>query len=69
MQNPQLLNTGDAAAYLGVARGTLEQWRTQTPPKGPSYVRLGFQVRYRATDLAGWIEQNVVLLEKGGDND
>jgi excisionase family DNA binding protein len=69
MQKPELLNTGDAAAYLGISRGTLEHWRTESPPKGPPYVRLGFQVRYRAADLAAWIERNVVLLTKGEDDD
>jgi predicted DNA-binding transcriptional regulator AlpA len=69
MHKPELLNTGDAAAYLGISRGTLEHWRTESPPKGPPYVRLGFQVRYRTADLVGWIERNVVLLRKGEDDD
>lgn len=69
MHKPELLNTGDAANFLGISRGTLEHWRTHTPPKGPAYVRLGHQVRYRTADLATWIEANVVLPSKGEDDD
>ena len=60
MPRLELLNTSDAADYLGVSRGTLEHWRTENPPKGPPFVRLGFQVRYRLTDLHQWIESSVV---------
>jgi hypothetical protein len=69
MQKPELLNTGDAAAYLGISRGTLEHWRTESPPKGPAYIRLGFQVRYRTADLVAWIERNVVMPRMGGDDE
>ena len=62
MQKPELLNTGDAAAYLGISRGTLEHWRTERPIKGPTHVRLGFQVRYRISDLEAWLEQQTVAV-------
>lgn len=69
MQKPVLLNTGDAAAFLGISRGTLEHWRTHTPCKGPAYIRLGHQVRYRTADLTTWIEANVVLPNDGDDDE
>lgn len=68
MPRLELLNTGDAADYLGVSRGTLEHWRTESPPKGPPFVRLGFQVRYRVADLHQWIENSVVTPSEGGDD-
>ena len=61
MHKPQLLNSSDAAAYLGISRGTLEHWRTERPMKGPNYVRLGYQVRYGLADLENWLDQQRVV--------
>ena len=51
-----LMNTKDAAEYLGLAMSTLEKWRTMEPRFGPPIVRLGAQVRYRKTDLDAFVE-------------
>jgi len=54
-----LLNTGQAATYLGVSPSTLEHWRMLG--KGPTWVSLGVRLkRYRKFDLDQWIEQNVM---------
>lgn len=55
---PDLLNTGQAATYLGVSPSTLEHWRMLG--KGPTWVTLGVRLRrYRRSDLDQWIQQNV----------
>jgi hypothetical protein len=36
---------------------TLEKWRHAGT--GPPFLRLGRRVRYRATDVAAWLEQQV----------
>ena len=58
MQKPVLLNTDEAADYLGVSTSTLEHWRLAAT--GPDFVRLGHQVRYRDVDLEDYIDQQVV---------
>ncbi len=58
MEKPVLLNTHDAADYLGISNSTLEHWRLAS--KGPDFVRLGHQVRYRDFDLDDYIDQQVV---------
>ena len=55
-----LFNTRDAAAYLGLSPSTLEHWRTESPMRGPAFVRLGHQVRYRETDLVQFVENQLV---------
>lgn len=44
-----LLNTKEAAAYLGLKPGTLEQWRWNG--RGPRFVKLGRSAKYRMTEL------------------
>jgi hypothetical protein len=58
MDTPTLLNTHNAAEYLGVSSSTLEHWRTI--PTGPDFVRLGHQVRYRTPDLERYLDQQLV---------
>lgn len=53
-----LLKTVDAAAYLCLARGTLERWRTTGT--GPSYVKCGDAVRYRLDVLDAYIKDSTV---------
>ncbi|MBK1785577.1 helix-turn-helix transcriptional regulator [Prauserella cavernicola] len=53
--NSKLLTIDDLAAYLGVPKNTLYQWRTKG--YGPNGVRVGKYVRYRATDVDTWIDQ------------
>lgn len=54
---PALLKTPEAAAYLGLAAGTLAAWRTEGT--GPRYARLGKGSRsvigYRREDLDAFI--------------
>ncbi len=53
-----LLTPDQVSDYLGVPLGTLANWRYQG--RGPVYVRLGRHVRYRATDVAEWISNQLV---------
>lgn len=48
-----MLNTDQAASYLGLARATLEAWRTRGG--GPVFIKLGKSVRYRLPDLDNFI--------------
>jgi predicted DNA-binding transcriptional regulator AlpA len=49
-----LLTTKQAAAFLGIAPATLDNWRSLK--KGPPFLRVGARVRYEAADLRAWIE-------------
>ena len=49
------LNTTSAAEYLGLAPGTLENWRYKN--EGPRFVHLGRSVRYDIKALDTWVEQ------------
>jgi excisionase family DNA binding protein len=52
-----LLNQKQAAHVLGVSVRTLERHRVSGT--GPRWVRLGRLVRYRQSDLDGWVESNL----------
>lgn len=54
---PALMTSKEAAAYLAVPEQTLRSWRTREEP--PPWVTLGRSIRYRATDIADYIEQNL----------
>lgn len=49
----RMLNTGQAAQYLGVGRATLEKARVQG--KGPRFYKMAGSVRYDRGDLDAWI--------------
>lgn len=53
-----LLNTRDAASYLGLSAKSLERWRSDGT--GPAFVKAGpgrrAAVRYRKSDLDAWID-------------
>lgn len=54
-----VLNTRDAAAYLGLCWETLRVWRGQG--KGPRYVRYcSHCIRYRVEDLDAYKEAHLV---------
>ncbi len=54
-----LLNTEQAAVFLGLSKTTLEHWRTVR--KGPFYVRVGPRcIRYRRHDLEAWLSEHIV---------
>lgn len=57
--SPQsLLNTAQAASFLGLEPGTLINWRSTRRQILP-FVRLGRSIRYRQSDLEAFVEQNV----------
>jgi len=57
--NLTLLSTQAAADYLGLVKGTLENWRTAG--LGPPYIRVGPRaIRYKLSDLDAWLEQGRV---------
>ncbi|MBN1355519.1 helix-turn-helix domain-containing protein [bacterium] len=58
MENPELLNTKEAAKYLGVAPGTLQNWRCTKYQIIP-VVCIGGSRRYRKSDLDTYIESRV----------
>ena len=50
-----LLNTSQAADYIGLSASTLSKDRVNPVLKIP-YCKLGAAVRYRRSDLDNWIE-------------
>lgn len=52
-----LMTTKQAAAYLNVKPGTLEQWRWYG--NGPPFVKMGRTVRYRLADLNEYIDSQI----------
>lgn len=57
-----LLTPKEAAEFLGLPESTLAQWRSQR--RGPLYVKLESRlVRYRRSDLAGYIAQHLIQTE------
>lgn len=53
-----LLSPEDAALVLGVAEGTLANWRAAG--KGPPFVRVGRKVMYRMESLEDWLLEREV---------
>jgi excisionase family DNA binding protein len=52
-----LLNTREAAVFLGISKPTLDCWRSQGNPHQPPHVKVGTKlVRYRREDLVAWLE-------------
>lgn len=54
-----LLDSHDAAAYLGVSVHTLDTWRA-TKRYPIKYLKTGGRVKYRKCDLDAWLESCVV---------
>ncbi len=54
---PEVMNTVQAAAYLGISRQYLEIARHKG--NGPQYVKLARLVRYRKTDLETWLAKHL----------
>ena len=52
--NSPLMNTRQAAAYVGLSPRTLEHLRTKGG--GSAFRRLGNRVLYRSADLDAWID-------------
>lgn len=51
----RLLTVQELAEYLGVPVATLYQWRHRR--EGPPGFRVGRHVRYRWSDVQGWITE------------
>lgn len=51
-----LLTTSQVAEILGQSVGTLQNWRSNRRGEGPPYVHIGQRVRYRHSDVQGWIK-------------
>lgn len=52
----QKLTTEEAAAQLGVAPKTLENWRSIG--RGPRYVKVGSLVRYPQSEIDAYLKKN-----------
>ena len=50
------LNTGEAAAFTGFSRRTLEAWRSERRRAGPPLSVVSGKARYRLSDLRGFME-------------
>ncbi len=55
---PDRMNTRAAAKYMGVAAGTLEQWRCKG--KGPAYIRVGGKIVYARSTLTDYLRRHTV---------
>ena len=55
-----LLNTQQAADYLGLKKGTLINWRC-TKKEGIPYIKVGGRVSYRQKDLDQWLMSKRVV--------
>lgn len=55
---PVLLNEVEAAKYLTVSVGSMRAWRGQS--RGPRWLKVGAQVRYRPRDLDDYLDGSVV---------
>lgn len=53
----ELFTSADLAEYLGVPLRTVQDWRSAGT--GPRGVRLGKYVRFRASDVAQWLEDRL----------
>jgi excisionase family DNA binding protein len=65
---PKLLTIRELALYLDVPVSTIYLWRSRGT--GPRGFKIGKQVRYRAPDVAEWVEERrdeaAVQLERQG---
>lgn len=55
-----LLNTREAARFLGVTAWCMEYWRSRTRADGPDFVKMGRLVRYRLGDLERYVRRRTV---------
>jgi len=57
-QSPYL-DVLEAANYLGIARSTLDTYRSEG--RGPTYRKHGWRVKYKRSDLDQWSERRMYL--------
>ena len=62
-RHKRYLTTEEAGEYIGIATGTLEQWRHFG--KGPAYHKFGRSVRYKPEELDRWADKQIVLTANG----
>jgi excisionase family DNA binding protein len=62
----RLLTADDVAEQTGLSTETLAQWRSQK--KGIPYVKISRNcVRYRQSDLDGWLAERIVRTDEASD--
>jgi excisionase family DNA binding protein len=62
----RLLTAEEVAEQTGLSRETLAQWRSQK--KGIPYVKISRNcVRYRQSDLDGWLVERIVRTDEASD--
>jgi predicted DNA-binding transcriptional regulator AlpA len=49
-----LLTEHDVAFFVGVSVASVRRWRTLGT--GPAYLKIGSAVRYKPSDVAGWLD-------------
>lgn len=59
MEVPELMTAQQVARLLGVSTETLRKWRAKR--KCLPFVRVGRYIRYRAADVAAFVEQGTVM--------
>lgn len=52
--NDMLLDDAEVAKILKISKGTLPVWRNKG--KGPEYIKIGSNVRYRMSDIRRFID-------------
>lgn len=64
-----LLDTEQAATYLGKSPKTLIDWRWRKLESTPPWIKVGGAVRYRRSDLDLWLDSQThnALVADGGD--
>lgn len=63
----RLLTAEDVAALTGLSVETLAQWRSQK--RGIPYVKISRNcVRYRQSDLDGWLAERIVRTDEALSN-
>jgi hypothetical protein len=53
-----LIDQKRLAEYLDRPERTIEDWRMRG--RGPAFIRVGQQVRYRVRDIQQWLDENTV---------
>lgn len=61
-----LLDTRQAAEYLGLSAATLNRWRSERAGQGPRWLKLGGAVRYNPADLEAYVAASACSPERGG---
>src|SRR3954454_4535494 len=62
-RNPDMMRSVEAARYIDMSDSWLRQTRMMGRTDGPPFLRQGRAVRYRRSDLDGWLERRLC----GGD--